>query len=158
MIKVLAMIGFLATHSSYTAVNTLNESELYCVAKAVYSEARGEDAMGQAAVAWAIKHRVNSGEFPDSACKVIYEVNSRGVVQFPGIRDIDIDQDSKEWDSAVEIATLSWIGWIDDPTGGKRFWYNSKKVPKPKGRPIKTMIAIGDHVFYDYKKKEENKG
>jgi len=45
-------------------------SALFCVASAIYFEARGEPIEGQAAVAWVIYHRTAAQQYPDTACGV----------------------------------------------------------------------------------------
>lgn len=149
MLKVFALIGMLAVHSSYN-VASLDPDQLYCVAKAVYSEARGEPVMGQVAIAWGVKHRVESKDFPNTACGVIYD--EKYAVQFPYIKKIEIDESSPEWDSAVETAVFSWLGIVDDPIGDRRFWYNPKKARKPNWLVMGSILKIGHHSFYDRKK------
>lgn len=151
MIKVLAFIGFLVTHSTYTDARTLNPDDLFCIATAVYHEARGEPITGQIAVAYAIKNRVGSNDFPDTACGVVYD--EKYAVQFTGIKKARPDYSSKAWDRAVEVAVLSWIGFVDDPTGGARFYYNPKKAERPSWTRIKIAAIIGNHTFFDKYKK-----
>lgn len=147
MLKILAMIGTLATNSSFTDFKTIDPVQMQCLATAVYSEARGESPMGQAAVAWGIKHRAQSKDFPALPCDIIYD--ERHAPQFPDIKTIKIDYDSAAWDSAVEVAILSWIGFIDDPIKGARFWYAPKKVEKPSWAKMKFTKQIENHIFYD---------
>jgi N-acetylmuramoyl-L-alanine amidase len=147
MMKVLAFIGFLVTHSSYTDVKALNPNDLFCVATAVYHEARGEPITGQIAVAYTIKNRVGSADFPDTACGVVYD--EKHAVQFTGIKKVKPNYDSAAWEQAVEVAVLSWIGFVDDPTKGARFYYNPKKVEKPSWTRIKIAAKIGNHTFFD---------
>lgn len=149
MLKILAMIGILATNSSYVDTKQLDPKQIYCIAKAVYSEARGEPIMGQAAIAWGIKHRAQSKDFPSKPCDVIYD--ERIAPQFPDIKKVKINENSKQWDTAVEVAVLSWIGFIDDPVKGARFWYAPKKTIKPTWGEFKISAVISNHVFYDKK-------
>lgn len=145
MLKILAMIGLLHSQSSFQG--HIDSQQLFCVAKAVYSEARGEPVMGQVAVAWGIKHRMASDDFPNQPCDIIYD--ERHAIQFPHIKQVLIDEDSREWDSAVEVAGLVIAGFIDDPIKGRRFWYNPDKAAKPKWLKMGKPVRIGSHIFYD---------
>mgnify|MGYP007083425989 CR=1 FL=1 len=145
MLKVLAMIGIMNAYSSFTG--KIDPVQLECMARAVYSEARGEPVMGQAAVAWGIKHRMDSKDFPNQACDIIYD--ERFAVQFPHIKDVQIDENSAAWESAVEVSALVWAGFVDDPIDGRRFWYNPKKAAKPRWLKMGQVKKIGNHVFYD---------
>lgn len=51
----------------------ISQQELYCVAEAVYFEARAESHTGKVAVAHVIKNRKYSGKYPDTYCGVVYE-------------------------------------------------------------------------------------
>lgn len=147
MLKILAMIGMITTNSSYATPSALDPAQMYCVAKAIYSEARGEAIEGQIAVAWGIKHRSKSKDFPNQPCDIIYD--ERHAIQFPHIKDVRIDENSPEWDSAVEVALLVWVGFIEDPIEGRRFWYAPNKVSKPSWLKMGAMKKIGNHIFYD---------
>lgn len=146
LLEVFAIIGLITSNSSYSGP-PLNPDEIYCVAKAVYSESRGEPVMGQVAVAWGIKNRITSKDFPATACGVIYD--EKHAVQFPHIKQVKIDYSSPEWESAVEVAGFVWAGFVDDPIDGMRFWYAPKKASKPTWTRFAQQRRIGSHVFYD---------
>ena len=50
-----------------------NESQVQCLAEAIYHEARGEDIYGQFAVAEVILNRVDLPNYPDSVCGVVHQ-------------------------------------------------------------------------------------
>ena len=52
---------------------------LFCLALAVYFEARGEPAAGQLAVAHVVQNRVLDNRFPDNFCEVVTEARSVGL-------------------------------------------------------------------------------
>jgi spore germination cell wall hydrolase CwlJ-like protein len=54
------------------AARDLSEDDLFCMVQNVYHEARGEDALGQAAVAHVMLNRVKSLLYPDSVCSVVW--------------------------------------------------------------------------------------
>jgi len=51
----------------------LSEDELGCLVENVYHEARGEGALGQAAVAYVTLNRVRSPDYPDTICGVVWQ-------------------------------------------------------------------------------------
>jgi N-acetylmuramoyl-L-alanine amidase len=61
------------------AARDLSEDDLFYMVQNVYHEARGEDALGQAAVAHVTLNRVRSPAYPDSVCSVVWQKDS-----FPG--------------------------------------------------------------------------
>jgi spore germination cell wall hydrolase CwlJ-like protein len=80
-------------------------TEINCLAKAVYHEARGEPREGQLAIAKTVLNRVSDPKFPKSVCKVVYQPN-----QFTNIRRLVI-KDAKAWDNALAIAyTVTKMG------------------------------------------------
>jgi spore germination cell wall hydrolase CwlJ-like protein len=55
------------------ASTDLSERELGCLVANVYHEARGEDVLGQAAVAHVTLNRVRLPAYPDSVCGVVWQ-------------------------------------------------------------------------------------
>jgi spore germination cell wall hydrolase CwlJ-like protein len=51
----------------------LSEDELGCLVANIYHEARGEDALGQAAVAHVTLNRVRSPSYSDTVCGVVWQ-------------------------------------------------------------------------------------
>lgn len=153
MLKLLAFIAMLGSNSSYQNADSLNRKELMCLSTAVYHEARGEPVMGQIAVAHTVMNRVKSSSYPDTVCEVIYQSN-----QFTDIEHVIVDYSSSYWKNAIEYATLSYIGFVDDPTGAAMFYHNPGKVtPKHYGdecvRYAVNEVRIRNHLFYNLKKR-----
>ena len=59
---------------------TANSSDLNLLSRLVYGEARGEQYIGQVAVAAVVLNRVNSSNFPNSVAGVIYQRGAFDVV------------------------------------------------------------------------------
>lgn len=57
-----------------------NSSDLNLLSRLVYGEARGEEYIGQVAVAAVVLNRVNSSSFPNSVAGVIYQSGAFDVV------------------------------------------------------------------------------
>src|SRR5262245_23764893 len=61
----------LPTESSVSKPSVLFASERFCLAEAIYFEARGEPAVGQMAVGLVIINRTKSAHYPHTICGVV---------------------------------------------------------------------------------------
>ena len=117
--------------------------EVNCLAYAIYHEARGEPRLGQEAVANVVINRTKYDEYPKTVCKVVYQPS-----QFSNIEGVRPDKESEQWKVAVEVATFTYLGLIDDPTYGAVYYYNPKKVKQPWWARKKVVTAtIANHKF-----------
>ena len=121
----------------------LSENELGCLVENVYFEARGEDGLGQAAVAHVTLNRVKSPLYPDSVCEVVWQKG-----QFSWTEDGRSDRmtDLDAIGKAVDIALVVSRGKIKDPTGGALHYYAQDKV-KPRWARHGWRLILGDHTF-----------
>lgn len=117
---------------------TAEEKEL--LARAVYSEARGEQFQGKVAVAAVIINRVEDPDFPGNVAGVIYQPQA-----FTAVSDgqfwLEPDREAYQ---AVEEALKG-----QDPSRGALYYYNPATASSYwiYGRP--TITRIGSHVFAD---------
>ncbi|MGI6097276.1 MAG: cell wall hydrolase [Dethiobacteria bacterium] len=115
---------------------TPKEREL--LAKAVYSEARGEPFEGQIAVAAVILNRLKDQRFPDNIQEIIFQPRA-----FTAVDDGQfwLTPDSNAY-KAVEEALAG-----KDPTGGALYYYNPAIATSTWifNRPV--IKKIGRHVF-----------
>lgn len=120
---------------------TLSQEEIDLLARAVYSESRGEPFKGQVAVAAVVLNRVDSDQFPDSVKGVVYQPGA-----FTAVSDGQINL--KPNDSAYKAVYLAIQG--ADPTNGALYYYNpetaSSKWMKNRAKKMKN-VKIGKHVF-----------
>ena len=66
-----------------TSGKAVSEKELWCLATAIYFEARGESYRGQVAVAQVVLNRVKHKLYPDTICGVVFQnQNRRNSCQF----------------------------------------------------------------------------
>lgn len=139
------ILALLATLQINNMQPNLDRAQIYCLSKAVYHESRGEQITGQVAVAYVVLNRVNSDNYPDNICSVVYQDN-----QFTDIKKTKPNYTSKAWARAVEVATFAKIGFVEDPTNGATHYYNPDKVKKsPKwASKMKRLLKIGGHVFF----------
>lgn len=127
------------------------ESELDCLARNVYFEARGEPDQGKAAVAHVVMNRAASGSFPNTACAVVRQGGAkvRHKCQFSWWCDGRSDQpsDGPAWATSQEIAEKVYWGDSDDPTAGA-LWYHAVAVKPVWRKALVRGPQIGDHIFY----------
>ncbi|SJZ58142.1 cell wall hydrolase [Selenihalanaerobacter shriftii] len=117
--------------------------ELETLAKAIYSEARGESYIGQVAVAAVILNRIESSKFPNSIDGVVYE-KVNGAYAFSAVLDGQIDLNPNQ--TAYKVAKDALNGW--DPTDGALYYYNPETATASWiFNNTETIKRIGNHVF-----------
>ncbi len=137
-VKTAAALGVSLSTSSKTTSNSISNSDLTLLAKAVYAEARGESYVGQVAVAAVILNRVKSSKFPNTISGVIYQPYA-----FTCVNDGQINLTPNQ--SAYNAAQDALNGW--DPTYGAIYYYNPKTATSSWIKTRSTTITIGKHVF-----------
>lgn len=156
--RVLAVILCLCSCTTYGD----EDSEIECLAKNIYFEARGESAMGQFAVAHVTLNRVESDKFPDSICGVVYQakmrpswkdpskyIPARYQCQFSWYCDGKPDKidDISAYETAMRIASISIYGHFSDITNGSLF-YHRLDVDPHWNENMTFKTSIGAHKFY----------
>ena len=118
------------------------DSELRCLAGAVYFESRGESLVGQLAVAHVVLNRAQSGRFPTSLCGVVHQKSQFSFVRggkMPAVRN------GAQWNNAVAIAQIARDGSWKNHAPGALFFHANYVSPGWR----KTRIAqIDNHIFY----------
>jgi spore germination cell wall hydrolase CwlJ-like protein len=121
---------------------TAMDSELRCLAGAVYFESRGESLPGQLAVAHVVINRAQSGRFPKSLCGVVLQKSQFSFVRggkMPAVRE------GAQWNNAVAIAQIARDGSWKNHAPGALFFH--ARYVSPGWR--KTRVAqIDNHIFY----------
>ena len=120
-----------------------NESDLNCMAEAIYHEARGESTRGQAAVAEVILNRVESRQFPSSVCAVINQP-SQFSYTIGGRKAIS---NKAAYLRARDIARNALAGAPRVLTGGATYFHTPAVRPSWSHRFQRT-VQIGQHIFY----------
>ena len=116
----------------------LSGGDLNLLARAVYSEARGEPYTGQVAVAAVVLNRVKSSKFPNTISGVVYQPYA-----FTAVADGQINL--KPNDSAFKAAQDALNGW--DPTNGCLYYYNPKTATSKWIWTLQVKLKIGNHNF-----------
>ncbi len=129
-------------------------AEHYCLAKAIYFEARSESKAGQLAVANVVMNRVNSPDYPNNICGVVYENHSKkrlGGCQFSFTCDGQHDRprQGKHWNFAKKLAHKVMK---DKPksrvVNASVLHYHADYVSPRWSRYMRRLTKIGRHIFY----------
>jgi Cell Wall Hydrolase len=128
-------------------------SDLECLATAVYYEARGETASGQAAVAEVVLNRARHKAFPKSVCGVVFQGSSRVTgCQFSFTCDGSMNRrkDAAAWKRARDVAATALSGVRVSGVGSATHFHTTGV--SPKWAPKMTKITqVGTHIFYRFK-------
>ncbi len=115
-----------------------DDEEMELLARAVYSEARGEQFEGQVAVAAVILNRIEDPAFPDDVAGVIFQPQAFTAVS-----------DGQFWlepdDTAYRAVEEALNG--EDPTGRALYYYNPATATSWWIFTRPTLTRIGRHVF-----------
>jgi N-acetylmuramoyl-L-alanine amidase len=118
------------------------DSELDCLAGAVYFESKGEPLSGQLAVANVIINRTTSGRFPSSICGVVRQPGQFSFVRGGHIPDV---RAGAQYRTAVAVAKVAMDKEWDNPAP-KALFFHARRVSPGWGKARVAMI--GNHIFY----------
>jgi hypothetical protein len=121
------------------------DSELHCLAGAVYFEARGEPLSGQLAVAQVIINRSEDVRFPRSYCGVVAQPGQFSFMR--GSRMPQVRTGSPAWERAIAVARIAHQGMWESEASDAVFFH--ARYVKPGWSRTKTRLAqIDTHIFY----------
>lgn len=132
----------------------VSSKELWCLASAIYFEARGETYRGQVAVAQVVLNRVKDYRYPDTICGVVYQnQNRRNSCQFSFACDgiPETISDRKSWAQAEDIAKRYTGGELYLTEVGGATHYHATYVRPAWAPRMNKVTQIGLHVFYKFK-------
>ncbi len=127
-------------------------AQSYCLAEAIYYEARSETKSGQRAVAEVILNRVKNKHFPDTICDVVYEGSERSTgCQFTYTCDgsMEIAPNGKAWDRSIETANFVMSGG-HTPLTNYATHYHTLQVNPKWSQTMRMTRQVGSHVFYRF--------
>ena len=137
--KTLAAIGLPSGNSnSSSSGGSASNSDLNLLARLVYGEARGEEYIGQVAVAAVVLNRVKSSKFPNTVAGVIYQKGAFDVVS-DGQINLSPNQTAK---NAARDALNGW-----DPSNGALYYFNPNTATSSWIWSRKITLKIGSHYF-----------
>jgi len=121
-----------------------------CLAEAVYYESRGEQYIGQVAVAQVVLNRARSGKWPRGICAVINQGAERGEkCQFSYVcRTARQAPHGPMWERAQEIAVDAVRGrvWLRELVEATH--YHTTEVAPVWRQGLDPLGTFGAHVFY----------
>ena len=127
-----------------TITHEIDNSEVECLARNIYFEARNQPIKGQEAVAHVTLNRLKSGKHGNSICKVVYQphafswtLNSRSKMN-----------EIKAETLAREIAFNTLLGNTKDPTHGATH-YHATYVTPYWSKKLEKKVKISSHIFYE---------
>lgn len=129
-------------NTAYQTVKATN-TELLCLAKNIYYEARGEPVQGKIAVAQVTLNRViHRTQFDASICQVVYAKR-----QFSWTDEKHKAPTGQAWHEAQALAKAVVIGTVHLPDFKALYFHNL--TVNPRWNKTKELIArIGNHIFY----------
>lgn len=119
------------------------DSEMNCLAGAIYFESKGESLAGQLAVGRVITARTDSGRFPDSYCGVVFQRSQFSFVR--GGAMPSINKESRSWKTAVRVAQIADAGMWESPVEGALFFHARRVSP---GWRLTRLAQVDNHIFY----------
>ncbi len=131
-----------------------SDSELKCLATAIYFEARGEPEEGQIAVAQVVLNRLKNPAYPNTICGVVYQNKyRRNRCQFSFACDGRSDRitDMTAWTKAQTLAKEAVEDQADtfiSEVGSSTHYHATYVRPRWAGRMEQTD-KIGRHIFYN---------
>lgn len=132
-----------------------SDKELWCLATAIYFEARGESYRGQVAVGQVVMNRVAHRLYPSTICGVVFQNQSwRNRCQFSFACDgiPETVNDRKSWVQAQEIAKGVAKGDLYLTEVAKATHYHASYVYPHWAPKLKKVTKIGLHIFYRFKR------
>lgn len=129
---------------------TRSGDEFACLKEAIYHEARGEDIIGQYAVAEVILNRVDSPFYPDTICGVVHQnAHLANACQFSyacnGRSRAMTDRQARA--IAAQIADILMSGAPRELTGGATH-FHAARVSPGWAQVFDRTARIGEHIFY----------
>lgn len=143
-------------------VDSSESKQISCLAANIYHEARGQNIIGQVAVALVTLNRVKSERFPDTICKVVHQakyytkqngirVPKKHMCQFSWYCDgkPDTIANKKVYNKIQAVAYYVYAlhDYLLDITKGALYYHSTKVSPRWKYK-LKQTTQIGDHIFY----------
>ncbi len=121
--------------------------DAFCLALALYVEARGEPPDGQYLVAEVVKNRVTAEGYPDTVCEVVYQPHQFGVSS-----DVDfIVEDPVGWHMAVLVAVEALE---TDDMKSTATHYHANYMTPDWADDMTKLGKYGGHTFYEEQEHE----
>ena len=129
------------------------QRQALCLARAIYFEARSEPLDGQFAVARVVLNRAESGHYPETICRVVYQnAHRRDRCQFSFACDGQPDEPAESIAWALALGMAEALVRTEEPLMSKQLLqsthYHADYV-RPYWAPQLAMTGtVGRHIFY----------
>lgn len=131
-------------------ITLADDQQFKCLREAIYHEARGEDIVGQFAVAEVILNRVDSARYPDTVCGVVHQNrHRRNACQFSYAcngRSLALTEPQARA-LAGRIAQVM-LSDVDRPLTEGATHFHATSVSPGWARRYERVARFGSHVFY----------
>lgn len=145
-ILLLASVSFATTSlqaNGYdTNKQTLSNTQIECLSKAAYFDAKGETKQGMLAVIHTTLNRVNDPRFPKTICGVVYQK-----AQYSWTKHNPKVKDHETFKVAKQLAKETLEGKHPDNTN-KALYFHANYVSPSWSKRLKCTKVIGGHKFY----------
>jgi hypothetical protein len=132
-------------------------TELDCLSRAIYYEARSETFVGQLAVAQVIMNRVRHPAYPETICGVVLEGSERVTgCQFTFTCDGSTVREprGRAWRRSQLVAQHAFMGFGRDVTRRATHYHTVAVDPYWNDNLVRTR-RIGTHIFYRFPTRRE---
>lgn len=134
-----SLAALVAAHAMPASI----DSDLRCLAGAVYFESKSEPLEGQLAVAEVVINRAESGRFPRGICQVVLQPSQFSFVRKGALPPINTS--SRDWREAVAVAEIAMNDQWQSRASDALFFHATHVSPNwGKDR----VVRLGNHVFY----------
>jgi spore germination cell wall hydrolase CwlJ-like protein len=161
-VALLAAMGLLVlpADTSISKPSALFASERFCLAQAIYFEARGEPAVGQMAVGLVIMNRTRTPHYPHTICGVVNQnahLSNRCQFSYRCDGKVDMITDGEPWQQILR-RSAQLMACIEECTGtdpemprgtlALSTHYHAISVSPNWSRKLRRTGQIGKHIFY----------
>ena len=147
--------------------DTTKQESVVCLAKNAYFEARNQSVLSQIAVSQVVMNRVQSPDYPNTVCGVVYEaqlstwykekmdkeVPLKHKCQFSWYCDgkSDAIKNQKAWDDSMYSALFVYTSdpLLDVVDGA--LWYHATYTSPDWAKHFQKTVQINEHIFYKEK-------
>jgi len=132
----------------------VTKKDIWCMAQAIYFEARGESYRGQIAVGQVVMNRLAHPIYPKDICAVVFQNQQmHNACQFSFACDGQPEtiDDQASWKQANTIAEGVINGSLYLPDVGRATHYHATYVYPDWAPRLKRVAKIGHHIFYQFK-------
>ncbi len=133
----------------------VTKKDIWCMAEAIYFEARGETYRGQVAVGQVVMNRLAYPLYPKDICAVVFQNQQmHNACQFSFACDgiPETINDPTAWKQAMEIANGVINGSLYLAEVGRATHYHATYVYPDWAPKLQRVTKIGHHIFYEFKR------